>query len=51
VLRNHLLKQSITAAEQGDLTGFYRLLTVLQNPFEEQSGMEFYAQPHQPKAD
>ena len=49
VLRSHLLKQSITAAEQGDLTGFYRLLTVLQNPFEEQSGMDFYTQPHTPK--
>jgi len=51
VLRSHLLKQSITDAEHGDLTEFYRLLTLLQNPFEEQTGMDFYAQPYNPEAD
>ncbi|RIZ68225.1 MAG: YdiU family protein [Methylococcales bacterium] len=50
VLRSHLLKQSITDAEHGDLTEFYRLLTLLQNPFEEQTGMDFYAQPYNPEA-
>ena len=35
VLRRHLLDQSINDAERGDFTAFYRLLTLLQNPFEE----------------
>ncbi|MFZ2313538.1 MAG: YdiU family protein [Methylobacter sp.] len=45
VLRSHLLHKSVNSAEQGDLTEFYRLLMLLQNPFEEQQGMDFYSLP------
>ena len=45
VLRSHLLRKSVNSAEQGDLTEFYRLLMLLQNPFEEQQGMDFYSLP------
>jgi len=49
VLRNHLLHMSINSAEQGDLSEFNRLLTLLQNPFEERPNMDFYSLPQPEK--
>ena len=45
VLRGHLLNKAVNCAEQGDLSEFHRLLTLLQNPFEEQQDMVFYSLP------
>ncbi|MGB5251431.1 MAG: YdiU family protein [Sedimenticolaceae bacterium] len=44
VLRNYLAQQAIEAAEQGDFSEIERLLALLSRPFEEQPGMEAYAQ-------
>jgi serine/tyrosine/threonine adenylyltransferase len=44
--RNHLVEEALDAAtEQGDMKPFERLLAVLKNPFEEQPGLERFAQP------
>ena len=44
ILRNYLAQNAITAAESGDYSEVRRLHEVLANPFEEQAGMEQYAQ-------
>ncbi|MBD1549889.1 protein adenylyltransferase SelO [Pseudomonas typographi] len=44
ILRNYLAQTAIEAAEQGDYTEVRRLHAVLTRPFEEQSGMQHYAQ-------
>ncbi len=44
ILRNYLAQNAITAAEAGDYSEVRRLHEVLSKPFEEQSGMEPYAQ-------
>jgi uncharacterized protein YdiU (UPF0061 family) len=44
ILRNYLAQRAIEAAEQGDDSEVRRLHQVLCNPFEEQPGMESYAQ-------
>lgn len=47
--RNHLVEEVIQAAVKRDDFGpFERLVAVLSRPFEEQAGMERYAQPPQP---
>ena len=45
VLRAHLLDKTIDCAEQGDFTELERLMTLMQNPFEELPGMDFYRLP------
>ena len=44
ILRNYLAQNAITAAESGDYSEVRRLHEVLSQPFEEQAGMEQYAQ-------
>jgi uncharacterized protein YdiU (UPF0061 family) len=44
VLRNYLAQKAIDAAESGDYEEVRRLHTVLSKPFEEQPGMDNYAQ-------
>jgi uncharacterized protein YdiU (UPF0061 family) len=44
ILRNYLAQKAIDAAEQGDYSEVRRLHAVLSKPFEEQPGMESYAE-------
>ena len=44
ILRNYLAQQAIEAAEQGDYEPVRELHAVLSRPFDEQPGMERYAQ-------
>jgi uncharacterized protein YdiU (UPF0061 family) len=44
ILRNYLAQNAIQAAELGDYSEVRRLHEVLTKPFEEQPGMEQYAQ-------
>nr|WP_186354736.1 YdiU family protein [Pseudomonas sp. WS 5532] len=44
ILRNYLAQNAIAAAESGDYSEARRLHEVLSKPFEEQAGMEQYAQ-------
>lgn len=44
ILRNYLAQQAIEAAEQGDYAPVRELHAVLSRPFDEQPGMERYAQ-------
>ena len=44
ILRNYLAQKAIDAAEQGDYAEVRRLHAVLSNPFEQQAGMESYAE-------
>ena len=44
ILRNYLEQKAIDAAEQGDYSEVRRLYAVLSKPFEEQPGMESYAE-------
>ncbi|VXC13899.1 conserved hypothetical protein [Pseudomonas sp. 8Z] len=48
ILRNYLAQQAIEAAEQGDYGPVRELHSVLSRPFDEQPGMERYAErpPH-----
>lgn len=43
--RNHLVEDALQAAAGGDQAPFDRLLTVLADPFTEQSGADIYAFP------
>lgn len=43
--RNHLVEQALTAATDGDLDPFTRLLAVVTDPYVERPGLEHYAQP------
>ena len=44
ILRNYLAQQAIERAEQGDYAEIDRLLALLSRPFDEQPGMQAYAQ-------
>ena len=44
ILRNYLAQQAIERAEQGDYAEIDRLLGLLSRPFDEQPGMQAYAQ-------
>ena len=47
--RNHLVEEAISAAvNNGDLTPFERLLTVLSKPFDDQPDFSRYADPPRP---
>jgi serine/tyrosine/threonine adenylyltransferase len=43
--RNHKVEEALTAANDGDLAPFRRLLGVLGQPFDERPGLESYAAP------
>ncbi|PKU79446.1 uncharacterized protein LOC110111157 [Dendrobium catenatum] len=43
ILRNYLCQTAIDSAEQGDYEEVRRLLKVMENPYDEQPGMEKYA--------
>jgi uncharacterized protein YdiU (UPF0061 family) len=43
--RNHLVEEALTAATDGDMAPFRRLVDVLANPFVERPGLERYAEP------
>ena len=45
VLRNYLAQQAIEKAQQNDFSEIDRLLTLLQNPYRDQPGMDIYAAP------
>ncbi|KAI7735552.1 hypothetical protein M8C21_004741 [Ambrosia artemisiifolia] len=44
ILRNYLCQSAIEMAEQGDFEEVRRLLKVIESPYDEQPGMEKYAQ-------
>jgi uncharacterized protein YdiU (UPF0061 family) len=44
ILRNYLAQKAIDAAEQGDYSEVRRLHAVLSKPFEQQPGMDGYAE-------
>jgi serine/tyrosine/threonine adenylyltransferase len=43
--RNHLVEEALTAATDGDMAPFRRLVEVLAGPFVERPGLERYAEP------
>jgi uncharacterized protein YdiU (UPF0061 family) len=43
--RNHHVEEALTAATEGDMAPFERLVEVLARPFDERPGLEAYAQP------
>jgi len=43
--RNHLVEEALAAAYEDDLEPFRRLVEVLARPFDEQPGLERYAEP------
>jgi len=45
VLRNYLVQTAIEKAQQKDFSEIDRLLTLLQNPYSDQPGMDTYAAP------
>ena len=45
IARNHLVEEALAAATEGDLNPTLTLLEVLQQPFNERSGFERFAQP------
>jgi serine/tyrosine/threonine adenylyltransferase len=45
ILRNYLAQKAITEATHGDFSELDRLMSILQNPFTEQTGQEGYAAP------
>jgi uncharacterized protein YdiU (UPF0061 family) len=46
--RNHRVHAALDAAESGDYSLFYRLLGILQRPYEDQPEVAAYALPPQP---
>jgi serine/tyrosine/threonine adenylyltransferase len=48
VLRNHLAQAAIEQAQAGDFSEIERLRVLLARPFDEQPGMERYAEPAPP---
>ncbi|MDZ4134252.1 MAG: hypothetical protein U1D06_01480, partial [Paracoccaceae bacterium] len=43
--RNHLVEAALTAAHQGDLAPFGKLLEVLSAPFHVRAGLDVYSLP------
>ncbi len=46
--RNHMVEEALTAASDGSLGLFRRLLDVVSQPFDERPGLELYAAPAPP---
>ncbi|MDQ3904409.1 MAG: protein adenylyltransferase SelO family protein, partial [Actinomycetota bacterium] len=46
--RNHLVEEALTAATDGDIAPFHRLLEVVARPFIQRPGLERYAEPAPP---
>ena len=46
--RNHQVKEALTAASDGNLGLFRRLLDAVSQPFDERPGLEPYAAPAPP---
>jgi uncharacterized protein YdiU (UPF0061 family) len=46
--RNHLVEAALTAATDGDLAPFERLVEVVTHPFDERPGLDEYARPAPP---
>ena len=44
VLRNYLAQEAIDLAEQGDFSRIHALQQLLENPYQQQTGQEIYAQ-------
>jgi uncharacterized protein YdiU (UPF0061 family) len=45
ILRNALLQEAIEGLEVGDQSSFKNLKTLLQNPYDEHPGLDYYAKP------
>jgi uncharacterized protein YdiU (UPF0061 family) len=45
VPRNHLVEEALTAATNGDVEPFTRLVDVVNSPYEEREGLQRYAEP------
>lgn len=43
--RNHLVEEALTAATEGDLVPFDRLVDAVTGPFDERAGLQRYAEP------
>jgi serine/tyrosine/threonine adenylyltransferase len=43
--RNHIVEEALTAATEGDMEPFHRLLEVVASPFDERAGLDRYAEP------
>ena len=43
--RNHLVEEALTAATDGDIGPFRRLVEVVSRPFIQRPGLERYAEP------
>jgi len=43
--RNHVVEEALTAATDGDMAPFHRLVEVVANPFVERVGLDRYAEP------
>ncbi|QYN39205.1 YdiU family protein [Pseudonocardia sp. DSM 110487] len=43
--RNHIVEEALTAATEGDMAPFHRLLEVVASPFDERAGLDRYAEP------
>jgi uncharacterized protein YdiU (UPF0061 family) len=46
--RNHLVEEALTAATDGDIAPFRRLVEVVASPFVERPGLQRYAEPAPP---
>jgi uncharacterized protein YdiU (UPF0061 family) len=46
--RNHRVEAALNAAEEGDYGPFYKLLDILQHPYDEQPEAIEFSQPPQP---
>ena len=47
--RNHRIEEAIRRAREGDLSVFNELLEVLQRPYDDQPGLQAYAEPPRPE--
>jgi uncharacterized protein YdiU (UPF0061 family) len=45
VPRNHLVEEALTAATNGDVEPFTRLIDVVASPYQEREGLQRYAEP------
>jgi uncharacterized protein YdiU (UPF0061 family) len=46
--RNHLVEEALTAATDGDLDPFHRLIEAITSPFGERAGLDRFAEPAPP---